>query len=485
VLWSAAAPTSDIHGDWTRIADTTAAGGAALRNPNRGRAKIAPALSAPANYFEMRFSAAAGGPYHLWVRFRAENDSTANDSVHVQFNDSVDAAGRAVMRIGTSASAEVVLQAGPAGAAPSGWGWADNGWGLLGTPIYFASSNTHTVRVQQREDGAIVDQIVVSRDAYVATPPGGRRHSTVILAARGSVAPVTVADAGTWVVWAAHVPDTKRFGTWQRIADATAAGGYALRDPNVGTPKIVPALANPANYFEATFQADAGTPYHVWVRMRAEGNSTGNDSVYLQFTDSRTASGAAHARIGTSSAAEFVLQNGPSGAPPSKWGWADNGWGSLGAHVYFATTGTHTVRVQQREDGAVVDQIVISRDRYLTASPGARRDDATKLPAATTTEPISAPPTTRTWKVVFTASTDHWTSVISYQLDIFAAGANLSTALPKATSSLGKPTPNPSHEISIDRSSFFNALPAGSYLATVSAVGWAGSARSAPYAFTR
>ncbi len=47
--------------------------------------------------------------------------------------------------------------------------------------------------------------------------------------------------------------------------------------------------------------------------------------------------------------------------------------------MYFAATGTHTIRVQQREDGAIIDQIVISPDTFLTSPPGWRLDDVTIL----------------------------------------------------------------------------------------------------------
>ena len=63
----------------------------------------------------------------------------------------------------------------------------------------------------------------------------------------------------------------------------------------------------------------------------------------------------------------------------SGMGWADNGWGVLGVNVYFATTGSHTLRIQQREDGAMVDQIVLSPNTYLTTPPGGRQNDATIL----------------------------------------------------------------------------------------------------------
>jgi hypothetical protein len=66
----------------------------------------------------------------------------------------------------------------------------------------------------------------------------------------------------------------------------------------------------------------------------------------------------------------------------SGWGWQDNGYGYgvLGPQLYFAKPGSHTIRVQTREDGLAIDQIVLSSGRFLQAAPGAVRDDATMLP---------------------------------------------------------------------------------------------------------
>jgi hypothetical protein len=54
-----------------------------------------------------------------------------------------------------------------------------------------------------------------------------------------------------------------------------------------------------------------------------------------------------------------------------------------------------------------------------------------------------------------------------------------------ATSDLGKPAPNASNEITVDRSAFFSGLPAGNYIATVRAENSAGFSRSAAVSFTR
>ena len=63
----------------------------------------------------------------------------------------------------------------------------------------------------------------------------------------------------------------------------------------------------------------------------------------------------------------------------NEWGWNDNDYNTLGTDVYFSTTGVQTIRVQQREDGYQIDQIVLSPTTYLTTRPGALKNDTTIL----------------------------------------------------------------------------------------------------------
>jgi phosphatidylserine/phosphatidylglycerophosphate/cardiolipin synthase-like enzyme len=445
VMWTANVPAANIHGNWTRISDATAAGGSALENPDAAQAKVAPALSSPANYFEQTFSAVSGADYHLWVRMRAQNNSLSNDSIHVQFSDSVDSVGTSVMRIGSTSSAEVVLQAGPSGAPDHGWGWADNGWGSPGIAIRFASDGAHTIRVQQREDGAIVDQIVLSPDTYVSAAPGPRTDDATILPNTDGDTPPPPPPpppSNTIVLWLGQTPTAGVHGNWQALSDTTAAGGTALWNPDAGSAKIAPALASPTNFIETTFTANAGTAYHVWIRMRAQNNSFSNDSVHVQYSDSVTSSGAAFAQIGTTSSTEFVLQDGPNGAADQGWGWTDNGWGALGPNLFFATSGPHTLRIQQREDGAAIDQIVISPDTYLSSSPGARQNDATILPNTND----SAPPPSSNTIVLLVGQTPTADIHGNWQVlgDMTAAGGNAlwnpDGASPKIAPALASPT---------------------------------------------
>ena len=53
------------------------------------------------------------------------------------------------------------------------------------------------------------------------------------------------------------------------------------------------------------------------------------------------------------------------------------GAGVSGPPIYFKTTGPQRIRVQVREDGLAIDQIVLSPQRYFTQSPGLDKNDNT------------------------------------------------------------------------------------------------------------
>ena len=182
VLYASQAPVK--VGNWSAVADSTAAGGARLTNTDLGAAKIVTAAPSPADYFELSFNASSGRPYRLWLRGRTLNNSPYNDSVFAQFSGSVDANGSAVYRIGTTSGADVNLED-CSGCGVSGWGWQDNGWGIgvYGPEIYFQTTGTQTIRIQVREDGFSIDQIVLSPGQYLFNPPGALKNDNVILAA--------------------------------------------------------------------------------------------------------------------------------------------------------------------------------------------------------------------------------------------------------------------------------------------------------------
>jgi hypothetical protein len=238
---------------------------------------------------------------------------------------------------------------------------------------------------------------------------GGTATMTVALASSASASPFTLTVAGTSgsLVHAVPVafngtPDPTEIllfakdvqigvGNWRVVPDSTAAYSTRIENPDAGTPKVATPQANPANYFELTFTAEAKVPYHLWLRAKAQNNSYNNDSVYVQFSGSVSDAGVAVNRIGSSTAATVILEDCTS-CGVAGWGWQDNGYGAgvLGPHMYF-TGGPQTIRIQQREDGISIDQIVLSPAKYLNTSPGKLKNDDTIL-----SPPPPPPPTTGT-----------------------------------------------------------------------------------------
>jgi hypothetical protein len=239
--------------------------------------------------------------------------------------------------------------------------------------VRFATSGTHTLRIQQREDGISIDQIVLSSSTYFSSAPGSNRDDATILEP-----PPPPPSAHTEIVKYA-VDATQRAGLWQLVGDSTAAGSARMSSDDLGQPKIGTASSNPQSYFEITFDADPGVPYHLWLRMKAANDAWQNDSVFVQFSDTVDGSGAAVWRLGTTSATVVSLED-CSGCGEQGWGWNDNGYGVPGTRVTFATSGPHTIRIQQREDGISIDQIVLSAAKYLNAAPGAAKNDTTIVP---------------------------------------------------------------------------------------------------------
>jgi len=370
VLYARDAAT--VAGAWQLVSDSTAAGGTRAWLPDAGAAKLSSASATPANYVDLTFDAPAGVPYQLWLRMKADGDSWQNDSVFVQFSDVVDPQGFPRWQIGTSGATVVSLED-CSGCGERGWGWNDNGYSTSGVMVTFATSGTHTIRIQQREDGISIDQIVLSSAAYVTTPPGANKDDDTILA-QPTTAPPDTNEIVKYATDAANVA-----GSWQFVEDGTAAGATRLFNPDAGTPKITTAAAAPGSYFDVTFNAQAGVPYHLWLRMTAQNDSWTNDSVFVQFSDSVDGSGNPVWRIGSTSATVVSLED-CSGCGEQAWGWNDNGYNSAGVLVTFATGGTHTIRVQQREDGVSIDQIVLSAVKYLSSPPGAAKNDTTIVP---------------------------------------------------------------------------------------------------------
>jgi hypothetical protein len=173
---------------------------------------------------------------------------------------------------------------------------------------------------------------------------------------------------------------------WERAETAGSNGSpdeIVVRDIDAGAPKINAPLASPSSYAEFSFPADPTLEYKLWIRLKAKDNQWANDSLWVQFTGSTDAAGNAAWRTGTTSGLWVNLEE-CSGCGLSGWGWRDDAWGAAGITsgtvVRFPQGGIQTIRVQTREDGVSIGEIVLSARKYRTTRPGAVKNDATMLP---------------------------------------------------------------------------------------------------------
>jgi hypothetical protein len=169
-------------GSWRVVADTSAAGGSRLEQPNVNAPRITTPLASPAHYVDIPVTVQANTPYHLWLRGKALQNFGDNDSVWVQTSGTIDAGGAPIYRIGTTSATMVNLED-CSGCHISGWGWQDNGYGtgVSGPLLKFSTSGAQTIRIQAREDGISLDQLVLSSNTYLTARPGAATNDSTIL----------------------------------------------------------------------------------------------------------------------------------------------------------------------------------------------------------------------------------------------------------------------------------------------------------------
>ena len=182
------------------------------------------------------------------------------------------------------------------------------------------------------------------------------------------------------VIYASDIAPGGFHGSWSTTGDATAAAGVKATTPDLGVANTAGPLASPTDFVDVSFDAPAGTPYTFWLRLKATGNSKFNDAVFVQFSDARSG-GSPIYQMNTTSGLAVNLATDSTGSSLNNWGWGNSAyWLSQPTTLTFASSGTHTLRIQVREDGVQFDQIVLSPSQFLSAAPGGASNDSTIVP---------------------------------------------------------------------------------------------------------
>jgi len=232
-------------------------------------------------------------------------------------------------------------------------------------------------------------------------------------------------DATDIVVFAADIPSKQIHGSWTTTSDVTSANGLKLATPDAGWSTTNAPLVAPADYVDVMFNADAGIPYTLWLRMRALNDNKYNDALWVQFSDALVASAPVYP-LNSTSGLLVNLATDVTAVSLHGWGWQNAAyWLQQPATITFAASGPHTLRIQVREDGVQFDQIVLSPGTYLTAPPGPLTNDSTILPRTGQPAAANSPsPANAAADVSTTATLLTWSATGATSYDVQFGSSN-------------------------------------------------------------
>jgi regulation of enolase protein 1 (concanavalin A-like superfamily) len=302
-------------------------------------------------------------------------------------------AGVMIRRSTSAGSAHVVLDARPNGAglelmtrASNGGETSYLGGATAGTPIWL-----RLTRAGASVTGATSTNGSTWTTIGTATLPSGNVLVGLVVSSQDTTRlntatfdSVEVSSStppeplGTDVVIHAHrIPASALHGAWSAAPDPTSPASIKLVTTNTGFAATNSPAPGPVHYVDVSFDADAGVPYTLWLRLQAQGNSKLNDAVWVQFSDALF-NGAPIYPINSSSGLLVNLATDSGASSLNGWGWTNSAyWLAQPTTFTFGGSGTHTLRIQVREDGVAFDQIVLSRGTYLSSPPGGPTNDST------------------------------------------------------------------------------------------------------------
>ena len=224
-------------------------------------------------------------------------------------------------------------------------------WRRCGLPSWCVSSEVELRRDEKRVSSRITrNAMMLAMSALLFGAVNASAQSDIVLQASN-----TSARAGRWAV----------------VSDSGAAGGAKIRHADAGAAKIDTAAASPANYFELTFTATAGVPLPPVGARQGRRTTTG------ATTRSSCSSLAASAlgRRGLPHRHDLGDRSQPRGLQrlrPQRLEVAGQRVGHGRARPGRSTSrppARRRMRVQTREDGLSIDQIILSPSTSREPTP--------------------------------------------------------------------------------------------------------------------
>jgi len=344
---------------WIRSTKPGASGNASMVTLNTGLLKKSDQGSPVMNY-KVYFDEA--GTYKVWLRGWGDTlgNEGKSDSAHVGING----------KLGSAAGIQNF---------PSGWHWSNVKKSGGTATLFVPSKGVHTINIWMREDGLILDKLILAKNATYT--PSGAGASVTSLA---SGTTENVDDTGTTQDTPASTDATieadlisievenyaSKSGNgahrWLERNKSGASGVAMEATPN--TNKISTKMNSSAMMNFPLQFSEAGT-YVVWLRGWGDSDSLGkNDSVHIGIN-------------GNQNTAQ-VLENFPNG-----WSWSNQKRGGGKVTVKIATAGVHTINLAMREDGIILDKLILTKNTSIVPT-GIGATSTVEIPAVATTDAV-------------------------------------------------------------------------------------------------
>ena len=341
---------------WKTVSVSGATGGRAVQalpNNNTNREDKFVSRSPRLDY---RVDFAQSGTYYVWIRGRAK--SNKDDSLHVGLNGAAQSRADDVTGFGSQ------------------WTWSDRTMDGSRTVLRVSSAGRKTINLWMREDGMVVDRIVLTKDASLRPNKFGSAGKQPGTPTAPAPTPPTGSGSGSDNVISIEMEQYQsNVGVgghdWVPALVSGASGGGSMQPlPNNNTKRDSGFVVNsPRLDYDVNFPASGR--YYVWVRGR--GATDNDDSLHVGLN------GQAKSR-----ADNITGFN-------SGWTWSDETMDGVRASIDVATAGRQQLTVWMREDGTIVDKV------FLTTNASLRPTDFGPLgpPSTDAAPPPAAPPSSQ------------------------------------------------------------------------------------------
>jgi hypothetical protein len=314
--------------DWAPALVSGASAGGSLQplpndNTNRDTGFV---VNSPRLDYDVNFP--TSGKYYIWVRGRGATSN--DDSLHIGLNGQADSRADRITGFKT------------------GWTWTSDTMDDVRASINVESAGRQQLTLWMREDGTIVDKVFLTTNASlkptdfgplgppstetVSPPPATPDSSSAVLALEAEQFVSNVGVGG-------H--------SWSAVSVSGSSGGNALQAlPNTGQNTNSDYVTrSPRLDYAVDFPA-SGT-YYVWIRGRAD--TSKDNSLHVGLN------GSAEARADRITGFD------------DSWRWSNDTMDNQPATIVVANAGRQVLNVWMREDGMVIDKIMLTMD--ATANP--------------------------------------------------------------------------------------------------------------------